>query len=52
MLIGMTMTKLEYTFAYDTLFKTQFVKFPELLKWLVAAIIGIPVDSIKEDKGS
>jgi predicted transposase/invertase (TIGR01784 family) len=42
------MTKLEYTFTYDTLFKMLFVKFPELLKRLVAAMIGIPVDSIEE----
>ena len=40
--------KLEYTFTYDTLFKMLFVKFPELLKRLVAAILGIPVDSITE----
>jgi predicted transposase/invertase (TIGR01784 family) len=42
------MTKLEYTYTYDTLFKMLFVKFPELLKRLVAAIIGISVDSILE----
>jgi hypothetical protein len=41
------MTKLEYTFTSDTLFKMLFVKFPELLKRLVAAIIGIPVDSTR-----
>jgi predicted transposase/invertase (TIGR01784 family) len=44
----MTIMKLEYTFTYDTLFKMLFVKFPELLKRLVAAILGIPVDSITE----
>jgi hypothetical protein len=30
------MIKLEYTFKTDMLFKTLFVKYPELLKMLVA----------------
>jgi predicted transposase/invertase (TIGR01784 family) len=42
------MTKLEYTFTYDALFKMLFVKFPSLLKQLVAAILGISADSISE----
>jgi hypothetical protein len=32
------MTKLEYTFTTDTLFKTLFVQYPELLKKLVAEL--------------
>jgi predicted transposase/invertase (TIGR01784 family) len=39
---------LEYTFTYDTLFKMLFVKFPDLLKRLVAATLGITADSISE----
>jgi predicted transposase/invertase (TIGR01784 family) len=42
------MTELKYKFTYDTLFKLLFVKFPDLLKRLVAAILGIAVDSITE----
>jgi len=42
------MTELKYKFTYDTLFKLLFVKYPELLKRLVAAILGIAVDSITE----
>ena len=42
------MTELKYKFTYDTLFKTLFVKFPRLLKRLVAATLGIAVDSISE----
>jgi hypothetical protein len=30
------MTKLEYTFTTDTLFKMVFVKYPDLLRKLVA----------------
>jgi len=44
----MPITKLNYTSTYDTLFKMLFVKFPDLLKRLVAAILGIPVESIAE----
>jgi len=42
------MTKLKYRFTYDTLVKLLFVKFPDLLKHLVAVILGIAVDSITE----
>ncbi|GHV14447.1 transposase [Clostridia bacterium] len=42
------MTKLEYTFTNDTLFKMLFVKYPDLLKRLVAALLGIPYDSIEQ----
>jgi predicted transposase/invertase (TIGR01784 family) len=42
------MTKLDYTFKTDMLFKTLFVKYPELLKMLVAELLGIPLDSIEE----
>jgi len=40
------MTKLEYTFTNDTLFKTLFVKHPDLLKRLVAELLGIRLESI------
>ena len=40
------MTKLEYTFKTDTLFKMLFVKYPDLLKQLVAVLLGIKYDSI------
>jgi len=42
------MTELKYKFTYDTLFKLLFVKYPDLLKRLVAAILGITVESITE----
>ena len=38
--------KLEYTFKTDTLFKMLFVQYPELLKKLVADLLGIPFQSI------
>ena len=41
-------TKLEYTFKSDVLFKMLFVKYPDLLKRLVAVLLAIPLDSIKE----
>ncbi len=44
------MTKLKYTFKTDTLFKMLFVKYPELLKELVANLLGIPLGSIEEFK--
>ncbi|MDR1579885.1 MAG: Rpn family recombination-promoting nuclease/putative transposase [Synergistaceae bacterium] len=44
------MTELKYKFTYDTLFKLLFVKYPDLLKWFVAAVLGIAVDSITEFK--
>jgi predicted transposase/invertase (TIGR01784 family) len=40
------MTKLEYTFKNDTLFKMLFVKYPGLLKRLVAELLSIRLDSI------
>ena len=42
------MTKLEYTFKNDTLFKSLFVKYPELLKQLVADLLRISPESIEE----
>jgi predicted transposase/invertase (TIGR01784 family) len=39
-------TKLEYTFKNDALFKMVFVKYPDLLKRLVAELLGIPLESI------
>ena len=33
------MTKLQYTFKTDTLFKILFVKYPDLLKKLVAELL-------------
>ena len=41
------MSKLQYTFKTDTLFKMLFVKYPELLKTLVAELLGIPLGSIE-----
>jgi len=40
------MTKLRYTFKNDTLFKILFVKNPDLLKKLVAELLGISLESI------
>jgi predicted transposase/invertase (TIGR01784 family) len=42
------MSRLKYTFTNDTLFKMLFVRNPELLKRLVAALLGIPLGSIGE----
>jgi predicted transposase/invertase (TIGR01784 family) len=39
-------TKLDYTFKNDTLFKMLFVQYPDLLKRLVAALLGIRYESI------
>jgi len=41
------MTKLEYTFSNDTLFKMLFVKYPELLKRLVAELLKIKFENIE-----
>ena len=41
-------TKLKYTFKSDVLFKMVFVKYPHLLKRLVAVLLAIPLDSITE----
>jgi len=40
------MTKLEYTFKNDTLFKMFFVKHPDLLRRLVAELLSIRLESI------
>src|SRR5215469_4333527 len=40
------MTKLEYTFKTDTLFKILFVQYPDLLKQLVSELLGIRLESI------
>jgi predicted transposase/invertase (TIGR01784 family) len=42
------MAELKYKFTYDTLFKLLFVKYPDLLKRLVAATLEITVDSMSE----
>ena len=42
------MTRLEYTFKTDTLFKMLFVKYPDLLKQLVAVLLSIKYDSIEQ----
>jgi hypothetical protein len=44
------MTKLKYTFKNDILFKMLFVKYPDLLKRLVAELLGIPYESIGQFK--
>jgi len=40
------MTRLEYTFKNDTLFKMLFTQYPDLLKQLVAKLLGIQLESI------
>lgn len=42
------MRKLRYTFKTDTLFKMLFVRHQDLLKKLVAALLGIPLDTIEQ----
>lgn len=42
------MSKLQYTFKTDTLFKMLFVKHQDLLKKLVAALLGIKVENIRQ----
>ncbi len=42
------MKKLQYTFKTDTLFKMLFVRYPELLKELVAELLGISLGSIEK----
>jgi len=42
------MTKLKYTLKTDTLFKLLFTKYPDLLKRLVAALLGIEYESIEQ----
>ena len=41
-------TKLEYTFKSDVLFKMLFVEYPDLLKRLIAVLLGIPLESIND----
>jgi predicted transposase/invertase (TIGR01784 family) len=42
------MAELKHTFKTDTLFKMLFVKYPDLLKKLVAALLKIQYESIKK----
>jgi len=42
------MTKLEYTFKTDTLFKILFVKYPNLLKDLICSLLEIPIENISQ----
>jgi predicted transposase/invertase (TIGR01784 family) len=42
------MARLKYTFKNDTLFKMLFVKYPDLLKRLVAGLLGIRYESIRQ----
>ena len=42
----MSATKLEYTFKSDVLFKMLFVKYPHLLKRLIAVLLSIPLESM------
>jgi predicted transposase/invertase (TIGR01784 family) len=42
------MEKLEYKFANDALFRSLFTKHPELLKELVAEMLGIRLESIQQ----
>ena len=42
------MTKLEYRFTNDILFKALFVKYPDLLKLLVAELLKIQYESIEQ----
>ena len=44
----MPVSRLQYTFKTDTLFKMLFVKHPDLLKKLVAALLGIPLENIEQ----
>jgi hypothetical protein len=45
---GSLMRLLEHKLTNDILFKMMFVKYPELLKKLVAVLLCIPLDSITE----
>ena len=42
------MARLDYTFKTDTLFKMLFVRYPELLKMLIADLLGIQLNSIEK----
>jgi predicted transposase/invertase (TIGR01784 family) len=46
--MGKHMAKLEYTFTYDVLFKMLFTRYPELLKRLVAAMLGMAAGGMAE----
>lgn len=41
-------TRLKYTFRSDVLLKMLFIRHPELLKRLVAVLLGIPINSIED----
>ena len=41
-------TRLKYTFKSDVLFKMLFVTYPALLKRLVATLLSIPIESIRD----
>ena len=45
---GNALPKLRYTLKNDILFKMVFVKYPDLLKRLVAELLAIRLESIKE----
>ena len=45
---GAPMSRLQYTFKTDTLFKMLFVQNPDLLQQLVAELLGIPFESIEQ----
>ncbi len=45
---GTPLPKLKYTFKHDTLFKMVFVKYPDLLKRLVAELLAIRFESIRD----
>ena len=47
-MVDRRMRKLTYTFKTDTLFKMLFVEHQDLLKKLVAVLMGIPVESITQ----
>jgi predicted transposase/invertase (TIGR01784 family) len=42
------MTELEFSLTDDILFKMLFIYYPDLLKQLVARLLGIPLESIEE----
>ena len=42
------MTKLKYTLTNDILFRLLFTKYPDLLKRLTAALLGIAYESIEQ----
>ncbi|MCL2367109.1 MAG: Rpn family recombination-promoting nuclease/putative transposase, partial [Oscillospiraceae bacterium] len=42
------MTKLKYTLKTDTLFKLLFTKYPDLLRRLVAELLSLQYEEIKE----